>query len=143
MNDYLIRQCKNGLCRFRFPAAVTDVKGNYCPRCKTETTAVSIPTYPAITDSHVPTRLPQLEVMLDNIRSIFNVGAMIRTADGAGVRHLHLCGITAPPTHPKIAKTALGAESILPWSYANNGVDTAVSLKQQGYQLWALEATPT
>ena len=83
-----------------------------------------------------------LEVLLDNIRSVYNVGAMFRTADGAGVAHLHLCGITAPPTHPKLAKTALGAESNLPWTQWRNGVETAVSLQQQQYQLWALESMP-
>ena len=80
--------------------------------------------------------------MLDNIRSTYNVGSMFRTADGAGVAHVHLCGITALPDHPRIAKTALGAEKAVPWTYYRNGVDAAVSLKARGYYLWALESGP-
>lgn len=65
---------------------------------------------------------------------------MFRAADGAGVAHLHLCGITATPAHPKLAKAALGAQEKVAWSYAANGVETAVALKAQGRQLWAIEA---
>jgi tRNA G18 (ribose-2'-O)-methylase SpoU len=85
---------------------------------------------------------PVIEVLLDNIRSIYNVGSILRTADGAGLRHLHCCGITPPPDHPKIAKTALGAEKSVGWTKSGNGLETAVSLKQRGYQLLALECTP-
>jgi 23S rRNA (guanosine2251-2'-O)-methyltransferase len=86
--------------------------------------------------------LRHVEALLDNIRSIYNVGSMLRTADGAGLRHLHLCGITPPPDHPKIAKTALGAEQAVGWTRYANGLETAVSLQQRGYQLWALEGAP-
>lgn len=85
---------------------------------------------------------PVIEVLLDNIRSIYNVGSILRTADGAGLTHLHCCGITPPPDHPKIAKTALGAEKSVGWTKYGNGPETAVSLKQRGYQLLALECTP-
>ncbi len=68
---------------------------------------------------------------------------MFRTADGAGLAHLHLCGMTATPEHPKLAKAALGADKTVAWSYARNGVATAVMLKKAGCQLWAIEATPT
>jgi 23S rRNA (guanosine2251-2'-O)-methyltransferase len=143
MSGYLMRQCGIEGCRFRYPVLLSDVNGQFCPRCGSETTAVSFPRHTQQYDeSNQLSPLNHIELLLDNIRSVFNVGAMFRTADGAGVCHVHLCGITAPPTHPKIAKTALGAESFLPWSYANNGLETAVMLKQRGYQLWALEATP-
>ena len=66
----------------------------------------------------------------------------MRTADGAGVGHLYCCGITPPPDHPKIAKTALGAEKSVGWTKYGNGLETAVSLKERGYQLLALECTP-
>jgi tRNA G18 (ribose-2'-O)-methylase SpoU len=79
--------------------------------------------------------------LLDNLRSVYNVGSIFRTADGAGIRHLHLCGITPPPDHPKIAKTALGAEKSVGWSQYKNGLETAVSLQQRGFQLWAIEET--
>jgi tRNA G18 (ribose-2'-O)-methylase SpoU len=83
-----------------------------------------------------------VEGLLDNIRSVYNVGSILRTADGAGLTHLHLCGITSPPTHPKVAKTALGAELSVAWSQHRNGLDTAVALQEQGCQLWAIEDSP-
>lgn len=143
MGHYQLRQCTSPLCRFRFPVAADDARGDYCPHCGAATEPISY------TKSTLATRLPlpphndlHIEVMLDNIRSVYNVGAMLRTADGVGVTHMHLCGITAPPSHPKVAKTALGAEMQLPWTQWRNGLDTAVLLQQQNYQLWALEATP-
>jgi tRNA G18 (ribose-2'-O)-methylase SpoU len=81
-----------------------------------------------------------VEALLDNIRSVFNVGAMFRTADGAGLRHLHLCGITATPHHPRLVKTALGAEQVLPWTRYLNALDAAQHLRGQGATLWALES---
>jgi tRNA G18 (ribose-2'-O)-methylase SpoU len=83
-----------------------------------------------------------VEALLDNIRSVYNVGSVFRTADGAGLRHLHLCGITPPPDHPKTAKTALGAERSVPWTAYRNGLDTAVALQERGCQLWAVEDCP-
>ncbi len=82
---------------------------------------------------------PSFEGLLDNIRSIHNVGSMFRSADGAGVTHLHLCGMTATPAHAKLSKAALGAQERVAWSYSSNGLETAVALKAQDYQLWAIE----
>jgi len=151
--QYVFWQCLDDACRFRFPATVASEGSGCCPKCREGIEQVLIPdeqiifspkTAPAPSRGQAVSATPHfhLEILLDNIRSVYNVGAMFRTADGAGVRHLHLSGISAPPTHPKIAKTALGAQDHLPWSYENNGLETAVSLKARGYQLWALEATP-
>jgi tRNA G18 (ribose-2'-O)-methylase SpoU len=82
---------------------------------------------------------PAVEALLDNIRSIYNVGSMFRTADGAGIRHLHLCGMTATPEQPKVVKTALGAEQAVGWTFHPNGLEAAEGLQKQGYRLWALE----
>lgn len=143
MLHYAMRQCNNPACRFRFPAADNDKRGAHCPHCHAETETISYPSQPSTHVLPAPIESSfHLEVLLDNIRSVYNVGAMLRTADGVGAAHVHLCGITAPPTHPKIMKTALGAESQLPWTQWRNGVETAVSLQKQNYQLWALEATP-
>jgi tRNA G18 (ribose-2'-O)-methylase SpoU len=79
--------------------------------------------------------------LLDNIRSIHNVGSMFRSADGAGLRHLYLNGITATPAQPKLTKAALGAQERVPWSYDSNGPRLAFSLKEQGYQLVAVETS--
>lgn len=77
--------------------------------------------------------------LLDNIRSIHNTGSMFRTADGAGVGHLYLAGITATPDHSRLAKAALGAHEVVNWSYGPNAVELAAALRADGYQLWALE----
>ena len=137
-----MRQCKDDACRFRYPTVIGE--GVVCPVCKGSTMAFPLPKIVHQETAVSPTPPGhQIEVLLDNIRSLHNVGSIFRTSDGAGVKHLHLCGMTATPEHKKLAKTALGAHTQLSWSYSRNGLDTAVSLKNQGYQLWALEETPT
>jgi tRNA G18 (ribose-2'-O)-methylase SpoU len=80
--------------------------------------------------------------LLDNVRSVRNVGSIFRTADGAGIEHLHLGGITPTPDHPKLEKTALGAELRVPWSHAHDAAAHAASLRESGHRLWALEGGP-
>lgn len=142
MQQYEIRQCQAANCQFRFPAAVNDSAGENCPHCgKTTVLAAKTGIYEkGLLPQSVP-RFPNIDLLLDNIRSLYNVGAIMRTADGAGINHLHLGGITAPPTHPKLAKTALGAEKALPWTQHLNGVDAVTQLKTAGYEIWALEET--
>ena len=115
--------------------------GYACPKCGAPTIEAAR-THISDFTQNVPNSdlaLPHLELFLDNTRSIYNVGSIFRTADGAGVKKLHLCGITATPEHPKFAKTALGTD--LPWEYHMNGVDGIARLKDEGYQIWALEET--
>jgi tRNA G18 (ribose-2'-O)-methylase SpoU len=83
--------------------------------------------------------LPAMEVLLDNIRSIYNVGSIFRTADGAGISRLHLCGITPTPDNPRLKKTALGADAAVPWIHHLDGCAAAAGLKARGMRLWALE----
>jgi tRNA G18 (ribose-2'-O)-methylase SpoU len=73
------------------------------------------------------------------VRSLFNVGSIFRSADGAGLRHLYLCGVTPTPDHPKLGKTALGAEKQVAWSHHRNAVILAEELRAAGWTLWALE----
>lgn len=80
--------------------------------------------------------------VLDNIRSLHNVGAIFRTADGAGVDQLYLCGITATPPRPEIRKAALGAEEFVQWEHAASTSQVLAQLRDQGYQLVALETGP-
>ncbi len=84
---------------------------------------------------------PVVEALLDNIRSTYNVGSMFRAADGAGLRCLHLCGITPTPENQKVVKTALGAEKSVPWEYGRNSVIVTQELKNRGYTVFALEAS--
>jgi tRNA G18 (ribose-2'-O)-methylase SpoU len=73
------------------------------------------------------------------VRSVYNVGSVFRSADGAGVDHLYLCGITPTPEHRRLVKTALGAETEVPWSHHANGYDQARRLRDDGVELLALE----
>ncbi len=81
-------------------------------------------------------------LILPNIRSAHNVGAMFRTADGAGVEKIYLTGYTPCPPHPRLDKVSLGAEKWVPWEYANQTGRLLKKLKFQGYKIVALEQTP-
>ena len=137
---YQIRQCEQEECHFRFPVVEETNLGEKCPKCGGKTRLMSVP-YKAheVEIGKNAAHGPEVEALLDNIRSVFNVGNMLRTADGAGLRHMHLCGITPTPDNPKLAKTALGAESVVPWTQYGNGLAAAVSLRKKGLRLWALE----
>jgi tRNA G18 (ribose-2'-O)-methylase SpoU len=143
MQQYEIRQCEAAACQFRFPLAAGDPAGRRCPHCGEPTTLAAKPQITKTPFPQFAPRFTHLELLLDNIRSLYNVGAIMRTADGAGVKHLHLGGITAPPTHPKLAKTALGAESALLWTQHRNGVQAARKLKGAGHEIWVLEEGET
>jgi 23S rRNA (guanosine2251-2'-O)-methyltransferase len=78
-------------------------------------------------------------VVLDNVRSMHNVGSVFRTADGFAVEHIYLCGITAQPPHREIEKTALGATQSISWSYYMNVLDAINNLRSQGYWIIAIE----
>jgi 23S rRNA (guanosine2251-2'-O)-methyltransferase len=79
--------------------------------------------------------------LLHSIRSLHNVGSMFRTADGAGVKRLYLCGETGTPPRAEIAKTALGAEEVVPWEYWMDAKECIVKLKSDGMRIIALELT--
>src|SRR5262245_54405934 len=87
--------------------------------------------------------LPPFVAVLDNIRSLHNVGSIFRTADGAGAGKLYLCGMTATPPRPEIRKAALGAEETVPWEYFPQTNLALQHLQEQGYRLLALENTST
>ncbi len=82
-------------------------------------------------------------VVLDNVRSIYNVGSMMRTSDAFRCTKMVLCGITVQPPHKDLMKTALGAENSVQWEYASNTSDAIRELKSQGYLVVAVEQTYT
>lgn len=86
--------------------------------------------------------LPRFVIILPNIRSAHNVGAMFRTADGAGVEKIYLTGYTPVPPHPRLDKVSLGAEKWMPWEYTKQTGRLLKKLKEQGYKIVALEQTP-
>lgn len=83
-------------------------------------------------------KLP-IVLVLDEVRSLHNVGSIFRTADGFAVEAMVLCGITAQPPHREIEKTALGATQSVEWSYFPSTVAAVLELKAKGYTVLALE----
>lgn len=134
------RNCAS--CGLRFPVQAKSELGAQCPICGGPTEFVDddygsdeAPRAPA------PQSL-RLEALLDNVRSVRNVGSMFRTADGAGVQHLHLAGFTPTPEHPQMAKTSLGAEKSVAWTHYPDAVVAATRLSSRGDLLVALEGGP-
>ncbi len=140
---YLIRQCSKQNCNFRFPAPKNSGIGVNCPKCKSETMIIHEINlnHEDIFEHHDFHQANNLEVVLDNIRSTFNVGAIFRSSDGVGIKKIHLCGITPPPTNPKVHKTSLGSEFTVNYESHPNAVSLIKSLKNKGYIIWALEKT--
>lgn len=85
-------------------------------------------------------RLP-VALLLDNIRSMYNVGSFFRTADGAGVERLYLSGITARPPKPGIEKTALGAETRVAWESVADPAAHVRRLRSEGFEIAAIETS--
>ena len=78
-------------------------------------------------------------VVLDNVRSLSNVGAVFRSADAFRIGEVFLCGITACPPHREIHKTALGADETVPWRYFETTEAACVELQSMGYKIYAVE----
>lgn len=145
MNNTQVRivHCGNKYCDLRFPVLGGEDFEGRCPACGGS--AEIVLSYPetreyarTVREGHQPIRF---EAFLDNIRSAWNVGSMLRTADGLGMTCVHLGGISPTPEHPKVAKTSLGAERAVPWTRHANGLVGVRSLKQEGLQIWGLERT--
>lgn len=83
-------------------------------------------------------KLP-LAVVLDEVRSLHNIGAVFRSSDAFLVDRIYLCGITATPPHPEMHKTALGAELTVDWTYYRNTQEAVDELHQMGYIVLAIE----
>lgn len=85
-------------------------------------------------------------VICDDLRSLYNIGSVFRTADGAGVNKIYLCGISGRPDDEKakgkISKVALGAEESVKWEYAKQAWRVAEKLKKEGFEIVFLEQTP-
>ncbi len=80
-----------------------------------------------------------LTVVLDDVRSMYNVGSVFRTADAFRIERIYLCGITACPPHQEIHKTALGAEDSVAWTHVRDTAEAVEALKRDGYELMAVE----
>ena len=91
-----------------------------------------------IEEFHQSEKLP-LVIVLDNIRSLHNVGSVFRTADAFRLQGVWLCGITACPPAAEIHKTALGAEDSVSWEYFEDTFDAVKRLQREGYEVLAVE----
>lgn len=85
----------------------------------------------------------KLHIILDNIRSAYNVGSIFRTADGTGCAKLHICGISPHPPNIKLEKTALGSLDTVSWCYENDTVKAIKKLTKQDIPVYSIELSPT
>ena len=92
----------------------------------------------SLDEFHEEKKLP-LTVVLDDVRSLHNVGAVFRSSDAFRVEAVYLCGITATPPHPEIHKTALGGEDSVAWRYFETAADAVRSLQQEGVYVYSIE----
>jgi tRNA G18 (ribose-2'-O)-methylase SpoU len=118
-----------------------------CPACGQVITVVPIALREQATaeragSRNVERRTMPVSLLLENVRSLWNVGSMFRSADGAGVDRVWLCGYTGRPPRDEIAKTALGAEAVVPWSEAAGATEAIERLRGEGRAIVALERTP-
>jgi 23S rRNA (guanosine2251-2'-O)-methyltransferase len=142
-SDWVFAECQNLACRLRFPLDLGQFSGKYCPKCGTELNIADsrLSQNTDLTISPTLSRDRQMIALLDNVRSALNVGAIFRSADGAGLAKLYLCGITPTPDEQEaVARTALGAEKRLAWEHTNNAITLAQSLLAAGTKLIVLEA---
>ena len=138
----IFRECSNPTCQLRFPSFEDiDSHGGKCPGCGDETHIVEkIPILPE--SEPAPYTVPGNHVVipvLDNLRSIYNVGSIFRTANGFGIQKIILGGITPTPNHQQFYKTSLGAERTVSWEHSNNTRNAAIQLKNCGYKILCLE----
>ena len=120
--------------------------GTRCPVCLGETQLTlhveprpGTEPKPSLNSNHFPASRRELAVLLDNIRSAWNVGSIFRSADGFEFTHAYLCGITPTPDSEAVTKTSLGAENTVTWSYHRDAVKLVQGLKKEGWQVWVLE----
>ncbi len=134
-----IRLCQQ--CGLRYPWHEGQPHRETCPRCDGPTRRSAAWTLHPDQRFEAVTAPParQVALVLDNLRSAWNVGALFRTADGLGVAHLWLGGITPTPEHAVVHKTALGAETSVPWDYEADTRRILQHLRSAGWTLWALE----
>ena len=152
-DSYEIRICAS--CGLRYPLTDGHAFGTRCPACMGETRVIlhrqlviePVHDLPdpstrkgaqTVRDSRKEGQ-KSMAVLLDNIRSAWNVGSILRSADGFGFDHAYCCGITPTPENEAVTKTSLGAEDSVTWSYHKDAVRLVKGLKKEGWKVYALE----
>jgi len=138
----LIRECSNADCEFRYPDLNINSNLAYCPKCGT-LAPISCRIGSNQESFYVSKSRNEIIPLLDNIRSVYNVGSIIRTSEGFGIKEIILSGISPTPDHPRMNKTGLGAIPNLKWNYAINGLHKAIEMKSSGFQIICLESSRT
>ena len=92
----------------------------------------------SVDEFHEANKLP-LIVVLDDVRSLHNVGSVFRSSDAFRVEAVYLCGITATPPHPEIHKTALGGEDSVAWRYFETATEAVAELQKEGVFVYSIE----
>ena len=134
---YEIRVCSS--CGLRYPLENGHSFGTRCPICMGETRLILSRELVTEPSHAIPSSKGNVSVLLDNIRSAWNVGSIFRSADGFGFDHVYLCGIAPTPENDAVRKTSLGAEDSVPWSYHKDAVKLVKGLKKDGWVILALE----
>lgn len=154
-------RCPNPECsiEFEFPSAEADKRGHLigaCPGCGIEAAFRTIEAEQVIEKEYEkrknknvltggPERTenftPPLSVLVEDVRSLWNVGSIFRTSDGANFEHIYLCGITGSPPRKEIEKVSLGAEQHVSWEYEPNPLVVLNQLKKKKVQIVGLEKT--
>ena len=137
ISSFEIRVCQS--CGLRYPLTVGHSFGVRCPHCLGETLVVLSKQIGGEGASKEEDRREMKAVLLDNIRSAWNVGSILRSADGFGFSHAYLCGITPTPEVDAVRKTALGADEFVTWSHHKDAVKLVTGLKLEGWKVVALE----
>ena len=140
ISSFEIRVCLN--CELRYPLTEGHAFGVRCPLCLGETRVVlnkQISGGGVLGEKERREKKEVKAVLLDNIRSAWNVGSILRSADGFGFSHAYLCGITPTPEVDAVRKTALGAEDFVTWSQHKDAVKLVKGLKLEGWKVGTLE----
>ena len=136
-----IRICNS--CGLRYPLPIAENSSTTrCPACMGETRIILSRNLITETRQHLPessSRRREYSVVLDNVRSAWNVGSILRCADGFGFTHAYLCGITPTPENEAVKKTSLGAEQSVGWTSHKDAVALAQNLKSNGIRIIGLE----
>jgi 23S rRNA (guanosine2251-2'-O)-methyltransferase len=148
--SFEIRVCES--CGLRYPLVEGHPHGTRCPICMGATRPVlrrELIIEPPraneqrnLSPSASVKKKAERAVLLDNIRSGWNVGSIFRSADGFGFTHAYLCGITPTPENDAVQKTSLGAEDSVPWSYHKDAVQLVKGLRREGWIVFGLEEDP-
>ncbi len=139
--DHVVLKCQSPDCGMRYPSPRDDPRRHACPLCEGSIELVGSYNAPPPHRSDTRRSSSTVVAVLDNIRSALNVGTMLRSADGAALDHVYLGGLTAPVDNPKVIKTALGAEASVPVTSELDTFRCVDRLADEGYEIWALDAT--